>query len=124
MCSTRAQRRGCSAAAAAAAVAAAPPAPLLDTGAPGTAALAAHSDAYQRGGVVGGDDDGPPPVHRLPLKQLACDPAVLVFMLMHVLAATTPWWAGGPTWGVAALVVASYTARMFGARPRLRRSGR
>jgi hypothetical protein len=118
MCSTCAQaarRRGGEAAAAA------PRAPLLDTGAPDTAALAAHNEAYQKGGADAGGADAPTPVHRLPLRALATDPAVLVFMLMHVLAACTPWWVGGPTWRDAALVVASYTARMFGARPRAAR---
>ena len=61
-------------------------------------------------------DDQEEPVRRLPLRELAVDPAVLIFLLMHVLALATPWWwAGRATWRDAALVAASYTVRMFGA---------
>lgn len=79
---------------------------------------AAHSEAYDRALVDGagaGEADWAEPVRRLPLRELALDPAVVVFILMHVVAFATPWWAGGVTRKDAAIVVASYTARMFGA---------
>jgi hypothetical protein len=81
------------------------------------AKAAAHSEAYERALVDGDGADWAEPVRRLPLRELATDPAVVIFVLMHVLAAATPWWAGGVTRKDAALVVASYTARMFGAQP-------
>jgi len=54
----------------------------------------------------------------LPLAQLLVDPAVIVFVLLHVAALAAPWWAGGLTWSAAGAVCASYTARMFGEQPR------
>jgi hypothetical protein len=112
MCNTRAAAARQRSAAAAALVAAAPCAePLL------TPTKAAHSDAYERGGALEPTlDEAEAPVRRLPLSELAADPAVLTFVAMHVLALATPWLVGGVTWRTAALVAASYTARMFGAR--------
>ena len=110
MCTTRAAARRLNAAAAASLACDVPP---CDTGGPDTAALAAHSDYYDRAGDATPDE----PVRRLSLPELATDPAVVVFALMHVVALLTPWLVGRPTWRSAALVFASYTARMFGAPP-------
>ena len=80
------------------------------------AKAAPHSDAHERALVDGVEEaDWAEPVRRLPLWELVTDAAVVIFVLMHVVAAATPWWAGGVTRKDVALVVASYTARMFGA---------
>ena len=83
------------------------------------AKVAAHSEAYERGSVAGAAEeaDWSEPVRRLPLRELVVDPAVVIFMLMHVLAAATPWWYGGLRRQDIVITVASYVARMFGARP-------
>ena len=86
---------------------------------PCAAKVAAHSEAYERALVDGAAEeaDWSEPVRRLPLRELVVDPAVVIFMLMHVLAAATPWWYGGLRRQDIVITVASYVARMFGARP-------
>ena len=83
------------------------------------AKVAAHSEAYERALVDGAAEeaDWSEPVRRLPLRELVVDPAVVIFLLMHVLAAATPWWYGGVRRQDVGITVASYIARMFGARP-------
>jgi hypothetical protein len=85
---------------------------------PCAAKVAAHSEAYERALVDGAAEeaDWSEPVRRLPLRELVVDPAVVIFMLMHVLAAATPWWYGGLRRQDVVITVASYVARMFGAR--------
>ena len=83
------------------------------------AKVAAHSEAYERalGDGAAEEADWSEPVRRLPLRELVVDPAVVIFLLMHVLAAATPWWYGGVRRQDVGITVASYIARMFGARP-------
>ena len=82
------------------------------------AKVAAHSEAYERalGDGAAEEADWSEPVRRLPLRELVVDPAVVIFLLMHVLAAATPWWYGGVRRQDVGITVASYIARMFGAR--------
>jgi hypothetical protein len=71
---------------------------------------AAHNDQYE-----GTTEYEAGPATMLPLRALVTDPAVVVFALLHVVAAATPWLYRGVTASDILLVVLSYTARMFGA---------
>ncbi len=71
---------------------------------------AAHDAAYE-----GGDAHDVGPATRLPLRALATDPAVLIFAVLHLAALATPLVFRGFSRADAALVAASYAARMFGA---------
>ena len=80
-----------------------------------------HDSVYQGGGGSA-DDTGPETM--LPLRELATDPAVLVFALLHVVALATPFLYRGFSASDAVLVAVSYTARMFGAPRRCDCAGR
>lgn len=71
---------------------------------------AAHNDQYE-----GTTEYEAGPATMLPLRALVTDPAVVVFALLHVVAAATPWLYRGISASDILLVVVSYTARMFGA---------
>ena len=80
-----------------------------------------HDSVYQGGG---GSPDDTGPETMLPLRELATDPAVLVFALLHVVALATPFLYRGFSASDAVLVAVSYTARMFGASRRCNCAGR
>jgi hypothetical protein len=86
---------------------------------------AAHSEAFTAeasfGAGAGGAAEEPTgSATRLPLRELVFDPAVAVFFLLHVAALASVLHFRPFTLRDAALVVASYSARMFGAAPRRR----
>lgn len=81
------------------------------------AEAAGHSHKFETEGQA----EAVGPVSRLPLRALVIDPAVLVFVALHALAFATPL-LYRPTWRDVALVLVSYTLRMWGEwRPSARR---